>query len=550
MNKNVIMAMTIAAVIVLAAGTTVAGTNSAEVVEIIDGGMKWRFVPVVGTSRLPLDFMRTGENREKTEPVTMPKFWIAEKMVTEGEFAALMGRKVREGRNADQPLAEVEWEVTLDFCEKFTQRYSAQMPINCIASMPTMIEWAHAVKLADARLKDLFKGNIGTYLFTRSNDGGFLHTLRNAGEKTDLATELAIIPKRASRSFVGLRMVLVDMAGGQTFVGRKQIDNTIVSRGVILVQYGIFERAKKFLRHALAKGILSADERKRVDGALAFAEKEHEHDFEDWSGLVVRAASFAEKRGFLAQPFARTWAEQSLTGLSENMVVAAEYRKWGVVGEWRRIGDLPPYVRKEQCALGKKDYILIYGKENEEPYKYEYTITDSNLVQVLRCDFTGDGREDMVVENFCSTGSAGYNYSFYEAETDGTYRKVDEVQFVGLCVLPRKDGKGCGFIVLGKVGNPVLTASLYVFKGGKLECEDAARKPFYMLDAEEDRIYMMAPFIGAGYGLGWKHLESSGIWFRPVYWPWKQGEVQGYKEAVKKTKEVSRMRKDPKNGRK
>lgn len=541
MKMNRTMTATIAAVM-LAAGVVMAKTNSAEVVEIIDGGMKWRFVPVVGTSKLPLEFMRTGENRDKTVPVTMPKFWIAEKMVTEGEFAAVMGRKVREGCNANETLAGIEWEEALDFCEKFTQRYSAQMPINCIASMPTMIEWAHAVKLADARLMDSFKGDIGTYLFTRSNDGGFLHTLHNAGETTDLVTELAIIPKRVSRSFVGLRMVLVDMAGGQTFVGRKQIDNTIVSRGVILLQYGIFERAKRFLRHASAKGILSADERKRVDGALASAEKEHEYDFEDWSGLVVRAASFAEKRGFLAKPFAGTWAEQSLTGLSENMAVAAEYRKRGIVGEWRRIGDLPPDVRKEQCALGKKDYILIYGKENEEPYKYEYTITDSNLVQVLRCDFTGDGREDMVVEDFCSTGSDGYNYSFYEAKSDGRYKEVKEVQLVGLCVLPRKTGKGCGFIVLGKVGNPVLTASFYVFKGEKLECEDAARKPFYMLDAEEDRIYMMAPFIGAGYGLGWKHLESSGIWFRPVYWPWKQGEVQGYKDAVKNAQETKKMK--------
>ena len=548
MNVTRITMMTIVAAITV--GNVLAKTNSTEVVEIVDGGMKWRFVPVVGTSRLPLDFMRTGENREQTVSVTMPKFWIAEKMVTEGEFAALMGRKVREGRNANETLAGIEWEEALDYCEKFTQRYSAQMPINCIASMPTMIEWAHAVKLADARLTDSFKGDIGTYLFTRSNDGGFLHTLHNAGETTDLATDLAIIPKRASRSFVGLRIVLVDMAGGQTFVGRKQIDNTIVSRGVILVQYGIFERAKRFLRHALAKGILSADERERVEGALAFAEKEHEHDFEDWSGLVFRAAAFAEKRGFLAQPFARMWAEESLTGSSEDTSVTDEYRKRGIVGEWRRIGDLPPDVRKGQCALGRKDYIFIYGKENEEPYKYEYTITDSNLVQVLRCDFTGDGREDMVVENFCSTGSYGYNYSFYEAKPDGTYKEVEEVQLVGLCVLPRKTGKGCGFIVLGKVGNPVLTPSLYVFKGGKLECEDAARKPFYMLDAEEDRIYMMAPFIGAGYGIGWKHLESGGHWFRPVYWPWKQGEVQGYKEAVKKAKEVSRMRKDPRNGRK
>jgi formylglycine-generating enzyme required for sulfatase activity len=33
--------------------------------------------------------------------VTMPKFWIADRMVTEGEYAAIMGFDVREGRKAD-----------------------------------------------------------------------------------------------------------------------------------------------------------------------------------------------------------------------------------------------------------------------------------------------------------------------------------------------------------------------------------------------------------------------------------------------------------------
>ena len=535
MNMNKMM-MTVAVAITV--GNVLAKTNPAEVIEIVDGEMKWRFVPVAGTSQLPLKFMRTGKDRDKTDPVTMPKFWIAEKMITEGEFAALMGRKIREGRIADQTLVDVEWEEALDYCERFTQRYSAQMPINCIASMPTMIEWAHAVKLADARLMDSFRNDIGEFLFTQSAYGGFLHTRHNANENVDLATDLVIIPKRARRSYVGLRMVLVDMAGGQTFVGRKQIDNTIVTRGAILVHYGIFERAKKFLRHTLTKGMLSPDERKRVEGALAFAEKEHEHYFEDWSGLVFRAASFAEKRGFQTRHFADGWAERMLKGGEASADIAAKYKAAGIVGEWRRIGDLPPDVRKGQCALGDTDYILIYGKDGKEPYNYEYTVTESNLVQVLRCDFTGNGREDMVVENYGSVGSGGYSYSFYETRGDGTYKKVDEVQLVGLCVLPRKTGKGCGFLILGKVSNPVLSASLYVFKNGKLECEGVASKSFYMLDAEEDRIYRMAPFIGAGYGMGWRHLESRNIWFRPVYWPWKEGEVQGYQEAVKKAEEA------------
>ena len=175
----------------------------------------------------------------------------------------------------------------------------------------------------------------------------------------------------------------------------------------------------------------------------------------------------------------------------------------------------------------------------DKSFEYEYTVTESNLVQVLRCDFTGDGLEDMVVENYRSTGSGGYWYSFYEATGNGGYKAIDEVQLVGLCALPRKLGKGCGFLIIDKESNPVLSASLYVFKDGKLSCERAATKPFYMLDAEESRIYMAAPFIGAGYGMGWRLLESRGVWFRSVYWPWKQGEVQDYKEACKKAQALS-----------
>ena len=87
--------MTVA--VAITACNVLANTNSADVVEIAGEGMMWRFVSVEGTSQLPLEFMRTGENREKREPVTIDRYWIAEKMVTEGEFAAVTGRKVRDG---------------------------------------------------------------------------------------------------------------------------------------------------------------------------------------------------------------------------------------------------------------------------------------------------------------------------------------------------------------------------------------------------------------------------------------------------------------------
>jgi formylglycine-generating enzyme required for sulfatase activity len=108
MSRTVVMAAA-----VLAACGPFANEDSAESILIVDGVMKMRFLPVDGTSQLPIEFMSTGENREKLSPVTMPKFWIADRMVTEGEYAAIMGCDVREGRKADDILAEVEWEEVL-----------------------------------------------------------------------------------------------------------------------------------------------------------------------------------------------------------------------------------------------------------------------------------------------------------------------------------------------------------------------------------------------------------------------------------------------------
>ncbi len=521
--------MMAAVAVAIVVGNVYAETNSAGVVEIADGGLKWRFVPVEGTSQLPLEFMRTGENREKRKPVTIDRYWIAEKMVTEGEFAAVMGRKVRNGRKADQVLSDIEWSEGFDFCRRFNAKYRQKLPKGYMLSMPTMIDWAHAVEVLKGKV-DL-RSEAGPMIFTSSVYGGFLCASSISDGKRDLAVDLGCLTRHGKFHWIGLRPVLVPVAG--SVLGKKRI----VISCQVLMRTGFYDEAAGLLKLALGEGNLDSEDAEWAKGALEDASGEHEHYLEDWEGLVLAATSFAEKRGFQTKPFAAGWAERMLEGGEEDAAIAAKYKEAGIVGEWRRIGDLPPDVRKGQ-ALGYESYILIYNDDGERTYSYHYNITESNLVQVLRCDFTGDGREDMVVEKYCSTGSDGHDYSFYEAKGDGTYREVDEVQLVGLCVLPRKTGRGCGFLVLGKDSNPVLSASLYVFKNGKLECEDVAPKSFYMLDAEGNGIYMMVPFIGVGYGLGWRLLESRGVWVRPVYWPWKKGEVQGYREAVKKAQEA------------
>ena len=150
---------------------------------------------------------------------------------------------------------------------------------------------------------------------------------------------------------------------------------------------------------------------------------------------------------------------------------------------------------------------MIFQDVGDEPFKYSYTVTESNLVQVLKCDFTGDGIEDMVVEDLLSVGSGGYWYSFYEATADGGYKKVDGggVQLVGLCAIPRKDSRGCGFIVIGKDSNPVLTANILSVKDGKLVWEAIFEKLWHWFPALGEPGQMVSPrvlAVEAGGGSG------------------------------------------------
>lgn len=250
---------------------------------IVDGRLRLRFVPVNGTSQLPLEFMHSGENRDKTETVTIDQYWIADTMVTEGCFADVMGRSARDGRKPSHPLSDIEWEDALVFCDKLSGEYAHIVPDGVVVSMPTMIEWAHAVKVLGDR--ENLDSEIGSFVFTGSQRGGFLATSGTSAKKRpidfDLATDFSIVPKRARLPNVGLRLVLVRRNGGKVFAGGKQIDNTLVSRGSLLAEVGLFDPAKRLLHRLLKDGILADDDLKRARSVLDFANEEHKCDYED-----------------------------------------------------------------------------------------------------------------------------------------------------------------------------------------------------------------------------------------------------------------------------
>lgn len=523
---NNAMAMAVAGVMVCAlAGCGGESGMKAERLTIRDGDREWTFIPVDGKSRLNLsEIMDTeGSQGKNTDIVSMPLFWIAEKPVSEEEFAVWTGRRVRAGVSPEQPVRGIEWEEALICCEQFSKRYASQLPRGVFASMPTSQEWAHAVKVLDYPV--WLDGDVGTFLFTRNQYGGFLCAPgKNLPVQYDLATTLVTVPKRGKRDFAGLRFVLVDIKGGTILTNGKPFDNTMVSRGVILATCGFLKEARKQLECVLIAGKPSTEERERAEGALAFVREEHDTGFEDWNCFVEVAARSAEKMGFETQPYATLWSLLNSDADMENEEVVKAYAAKGIFGEFVAIGNLPEDVRKHQM-LGEKYSISILRDRDIESQEFE--ISSENVVQVLRCDFTGDGVEDMVVESFGNVGSGGYFYDFFAGRPDGGHDLCESIQTVGLCALPKAGGGACGFLNFTKYANPVLEAEILTFKDGKAVFNRAVDLPTVMIDTFPDRVYAPAPFIGPDYGLGWKILEGRGYWYRPLFWPWKPGFVQG-----------------------
>jgi len=480
-----------------------------EAVVLSDKSATYRFVEVDGASRLPLDYMWSGVNEDKLEIVAFPRYWIAEKMVTEGAFAETMGRPVRTGREASSPVTEIEWADALEYCNRLNQRFSRQLPPHTIISIPSMIEWAHAVRVLEGKM-DLFT-ETGTFLFTGSSNGGFLHTYWKGAEvfkdgdakraRERVAWRYGVVPKRHRMKTVGLRPVIIDVTQAM------QDMHPIVTRGIVALQHGFVSEAQQLLELARTKGNLSASARERVNEALAYVLAERDEDLEDWSGLVALSAAFAEKKGYVTEPYASAWQMRGYEPMT-NAVCVSAYRKAHIYGGLQPICDLPHEVRNDQAEKG------------------------TNRVQVVVCDFTGDGKSDLVVERLGAVGSYGYWYDFYRRNPDGLYTNVYALQTVGLCVLPKKEGGGCGFLTVNKCSNPVLSVCLLNYANGEMQSESAHAKPFYMLDAEEKVLYIAAPFIGGGLGLGWSILAERGVWYRPIYWPWKPDTVPGLSRVL------------------
>ena len=525
----------------------IAAIEEGHAVVVKGDGCEWRFLLIDGTTMLPTEYMRTGEKREEEEEVRLAPFWIASAPITRRQFAEIMEKTLGEVPKScfdktddpNAPVDSVTWVEAFEFCERFNAKHCRELPKGYLLQLPISIEWAHAVRTLEKKGK--FDSPVGCMLFTRTGRGGFLRTYSDrdvniAMRRTEMGRDYAIdyveFPPHVRHASVGFRPILSPICGEDGKGG-----SLLVTRGTLLADNGFIDKAERTLKLALAKANLKGRERERAEECLEWLASKREYDYVDWSGLVDASCGFAERRGYAVRPFMYGWMEQART--PEEPAFAHEYEKNGIEGGWMRIHDLPTEARMLQ-HVGNATAILIH--DNEEFVDVDYVISTNTLVQVLKCDFDGDGLRDMVVEEFGAVGSGGYWYNFLRKNQDGSYSNILSIQTVGLCAVPSTNGCSCAFVNITKESNPILSASLISWWDGEMLSYEANALPFCMQDAEEDSIYPHAPFIGAGYGLGWHIWQGQGKWYRPLYWPWKRGVVQGHAEATLEAAEKTKAK--------
>ena len=494
------------------------------------GSVNEVFVPVAGTSRLPLEFMRSGVDREKCSPVELPPFWIARRDVTEGEFAEVMGRSVRSGRAADGPATGIGWIDAVRFCAKLNELNAGRMPVGHRLELPTMLEWAHAARCVGKDSCELMT-RPGKMLFTGGIDGGFLHTLGGYCERfdwargRDAAIDYLCLGKHRRSDDVGLRLVLV--ADDAIELG----DHVATTRGAVLLGAGYVDEALAVFARAAECEILTEAQRGRLARIREQAEKMRSKWHEDWEGLMLAAAEALRQRGYAADGILSDWTDVESARANAFARAMDSYRKAGIAGVMTPIGELPAEIRHDQPEGGER--MLLLPDEGGGVFEHRVPVTERTKVAVLSCDFTGDGRSDMVVEVFGAQTPRGALFRFYERTEYNRYKSVGEaVACAGLCAVPRASGGACGFLAIGTESDGTLSLSLMTCAGGRMDSRALCGKSFRMLDARDDEVYRPVPYIGAGRGRGWLLLESRGERCLPLFWPWKTGELEGYAEAV------------------
>lgn len=114
-------------------------------------GLELSFVEVNGTSRLETDYHFGSGDKSILEEVTLPRYWVAERPITHGEYAKVMGLEVPEGTAAEDDVNGLSWMEAFAFTERLNEKYVATLPEGYRFSIPNVIEWLHATRVCELR---------------------------------------------------------------------------------------------------------------------------------------------------------------------------------------------------------------------------------------------------------------------------------------------------------------------------------------------------------------------------------------------------------------
>lgn len=509
-----IMLLTGAIAIGMICGCATVREKPADLV-VRDDGLELKFVEVSGTSRLPVDYYFGEGDKSKIEEVTLPRYWVAERPITHGEYAKVMECEIPEWAQAEESVSGISWMQAFYFVERLNERYGASLPKGYRFSFPNVVEWQHAEQVVELRK------SVGEdkkfFIFTGTGTGMMLYT--DSGEEFNAA------PKRMRMANIGLLPVAVPI-----YANSGQFGAPYIARAKTLSTNGLAEESQAYYELLLENGGMDADDIAHTKRLLETANDLNACAYDDWYDMLLTIGDIVDEKGYEKGPIVDGWMMAPCLEV-ENEEVSYAYARHGIRGEFVRVGDLPESVRADQTICLNGEEVLMCFSDEDGFKSGRWQPSTNTVVEVLNCDFDGDGFMDMVVEQFASIGSGGYWYNFYRQEADGSYANVLEHQTVGLCAVAAKDSPRCAFVTLEKTGNPTLMPQLMVYKGEGFKFEELGENEYCMLDATGNGLYTAAPFIGGGFGLGWMHLQGRNVWQSPLYWPWEPGIVQGYEEA-------------------
>lgn len=506
----------------------------------LPGWIELELVEVGGTTQLPLSFFYTGKVREALSEISAPRYWIGKFEVMQKQYEAIMGKNPSETKGERLPVTNVKWTDAVEFCDRLNQSVSGDIPKGYRFDLPTVVEWGHAYR---AGSQDLFKyagsddldqvawhgksstnetfvfeklqivgtrqpnqanvfdmsGNVAEYVFLCEPKGG---TIRIGGsirlpERYCEITGQSVSPKDSAASDVGFRVALVPVAARDPD-GKSC---TMCTKGKMLLRQGRADLARKYLGIAMSFDGLTEKERLRIRETWLEADATFGYLVGDRHELLATISGSLEESGYAATDPIRYWDSQAESNdLSLQTALVSFYRRHRIYA------------------------MMVDAKELPKDVTRHFKASPRVRVQVVSCDFTGDGLSDLVVWLPGRTDDSGDEYGFFERQKEGgRYRLMGEpIRNVGLCILPKNDGT-VGFVALVKMSDTTVAPGL-------LDCTDVEGKKclriawmlprsYYLRELEDEKVHPEMPFMGRDNSERAAYL-ATGKYQHTLCWPW------------------------------